>query len=365
MGYPVSHSRSPVIHRLFALQTGQNIQYELLQVAPDNLDKAIAQFQRTGGKGLNITVPHKTEVLRLTDQLSERATLAGSANTLVFQEDSVFGDNTDGIGLLRDLVSNLGLLLQGCNILILGAGGATRGIVVPLLEMRPASITIANRTLAKARDLVEQFAKFGPVTACRFGEVPKSTHFSLIINATSAGLAGENPPYPAFAIGDGCLCYDLSYGLAKVDQRVEAGHRAEHDIAALAAIAAVGSAEFDIFFTPETDGAAAARARGDVDLGLVEKMHPRPLAHRAGFCRVIPVFAQDREHLSDRDVVTGLVFEVRRARHFRADQAVADREQHESERGAVERAIVSSGGNVAHDLCDGAFDRFERIAAAR
>jgi shikimate dehydrogenase len=213
MGYPVSHSRSPVIHRLFALQTGQNIQYELLQVAPENLDKAIAQFQRTGGKGLNITVPHKTEVLRLTDQLSERATLAGSANTLVFQEDSVFGDNTDGIGLLRDLVSNLGLLLQGCNILILGAGGATRGIVVPLLEMRPASITIANRTLAKARDLVEQFAKFGPVTACRFGEVPKSTHFSLIINATSAGLAGENPPYPAFAIGDGCLCYDLSYGL--------------------------------------------------------------------------------------------------------------------------------------------------------
>lgn len=213
MGYPVSHSRSPVIHRLFALQTGQNIQYELLQVAPEKLEVAVAQFRRTGGKGLNITAPHKTEVLRLADQLSERAKLAGAVNTLVFQEDSVFGDNTDGIGLLRDLISNLGLQLSDSNILILGAGGATRGIVAPLLETQPASITIANRTLAKARDLIEHFADIGPVTACRFGEVPKSTHFSLIINATSGGLAGETPPYPASAISDGCLCYDLSYGL--------------------------------------------------------------------------------------------------------------------------------------------------------
>jgi shikimate dehydrogenase len=213
MGYPVSHSRSPVIHRLFALQTGQNIQYELLQVAPEKLDKSIAQFQRTGGKGLNITVPHKTEVLRLADQLSERAELAGAVNTLVFQEDSVFGDNTDGIGLLRDLVGNLGVQLRDCNILILGAGGATRGIVAPLLESQPESSSIANRTLAKARDLVEHLSDIGPVTACRFGEVPKSTHFSLIINATSGGLTGENPPYPASAISDGCLCYDLSYGL--------------------------------------------------------------------------------------------------------------------------------------------------------
>lgn len=213
MGYPVSHSRSPVIHRLFALQTGQNLQYELLQVAPEKLDHAVAQFQRTGGKGLNITAPHKAEVLRLTDQLSERATIAGAVNTLVFQEGSVFGDNTDGIGLIRDLVSNLGMHLLDCNILILGAGGATRGIVAPLLENRPASITIANRTLTKARELAEHFADAGPVTACRFGDIPRSTHFSLIINATSAGLTGDTPPYPTFAISDGCLCYDLSYGL--------------------------------------------------------------------------------------------------------------------------------------------------------
>ncbi|MGH8167203.1 MAG: shikimate dehydrogenase, partial [Woeseiaceae bacterium] len=140
MGYPVSHSRSPVIHRLFALQTNQNIQYELLQVAPEKLDSAVTQFKRTGGKGLNITVPHKTEVLRLADQLSERAHVAGAINTLMFQDGSVFGDNTDGIGLMRDLSGNLGLNLRDSHILILGAGGATRGIVGPLLESRPASL---------------------------------------------------------------------------------------------------------------------------------------------------------------------------------------------------------------------------------
>ncbi len=213
MGFPVSHSRSPVIHRLFALQTNQNIQYELLQVAPDKLDTAVAQFQRTGGKGLNITVPHKTEVLRLVDQLSERAHIAGAVNTLLFQDSSVFGDNTDGIGLMRDLVGNLGLNLRDSHVLILGAGGATRGIVAPLLAARPSSLTIANRTLSKARDLAEQFASAGAVAACRFREIPESTRYSLIINATSAGLTGEAPPYPASAISDGCVCYDLSYGL--------------------------------------------------------------------------------------------------------------------------------------------------------
>jgi shikimate dehydrogenase len=213
MGYPVSHSRSPVIHRLFALQTRQNIQYELLQVAPDKLETAITQFQRTGGKGLNITVPHKNHVLRFTDKLSERATIAGAANTLVFNNGTIFGENTDGIGLMRDLTANLELELRDRNILILGAGGATRGIVAPLLEAGPLSLTIANRTLSKARDLADHFASSGPVTACRFKEVPRTTHFSLIINATSAGLKGEIPPYPAAAIGPGCVCYDLSYGL--------------------------------------------------------------------------------------------------------------------------------------------------------
>jgi len=169
MGYPVSHSRSPVIHRLFASQTGQNIQYELLQVSPEKLETAVRQFQRTGGKGLNITVPHKSEVVRLVDQMSGRAATAGAVNTLSFRGGEICGDNTDGIGLLRDLAVNLGVALEDSNILILGAGGATRGIVGPLLEMQPASLTIANR--------------------------------------------GEEPPYPTAAISEATFCYDLSYGL--------------------------------------------------------------------------------------------------------------------------------------------------------
>jgi shikimate dehydrogenase len=213
MGYPVSHSRSPVIHRLFALQTEQDMQYELLQVAPDKLDTAIGQFRRTGGKGLNITVPHKQAVLHFVDEISERAETAGAVNTLAFRDEGVFGDNTDGMGLLRDLTGNLGLRLEGSNILILGAGGATRGIVGPLLEAGPESLWIANRTLDKAEALALQFGNMGPVSACQFDRVPVSEPYNLIINATSAGLRGEAPPYPQAAVSDRTFCYDLSYGL--------------------------------------------------------------------------------------------------------------------------------------------------------
>jgi len=214
MGYPVSHSRSPVIHRLFALQTGQDMQYELLQVSPDKLETAIRQFQRTGGKGLNITVPHKNAVTRMVDQMSERASTAGAVNTIAFRGSEMYGDNTDGIGLLRDLGVNLGINLENANILILGAGGATRGIVGPLLEMQPASLRIANRTIEKAQMLVKQYAAQGPVSACRFDVVPVSDPYDLIINATSAGVRGEMPPYPEAAISANTFCYDLSYGLS-------------------------------------------------------------------------------------------------------------------------------------------------------
>lgn len=213
MGYPVSHSRSPVIHRLFALQTGQDMQYELLQVSPDKLDTAIRQFQRTGGKGLNITVPHKTAVTRIVDQMSERASTAGAVNTIVFRGSEMYGDNTDGIGLLRDLGVDLGINLENSNILILGAGGATRGIVGPLLEMQPASLRIANRTIDKAELLVTQYEDQGPISACRFDVVPVSEPYDLIINATSAGVHGDVPPYPAAAVSAETFCYDLSYGL--------------------------------------------------------------------------------------------------------------------------------------------------------
>jgi len=213
MGYPVSHSRSPVIHRLFALHTDQELQYELLQVAPEKLETAVRQFQRTGGKGLNITVPHKSEVTKLCDQLSERASTAGAVNTMSFRDGEIFGDNTDGIGLLRDLVINLGITLEGANILILGAGGATRGIVGPLLEMQPSSLLIANRTIDKAEVLAEHFSRSGPVSSCRFAAVPVTQKYDLIINATSAGHKGETPPYPAAAVSSDTFCYDLSYGL--------------------------------------------------------------------------------------------------------------------------------------------------------
>jgi shikimate dehydrogenase len=213
MGYPVSHSRSPVIHRLFALQTNQNLQYELLQVSPEKLETAVRQFQRTGGKGLNITVPHKSEAVKLVDQMSDRAATAGAVNTLTFKSGEIRGDNTDGIGLLRDLAVNLGVTIEGASILILGAGGATRGIVGPLLEMQPASIRIANRSLGKAQILADHFSRSGPVTACRFNVVPVSEPYDLIINATSAGLKGEAPPYPSAAVSKNTYCYDLSYGL--------------------------------------------------------------------------------------------------------------------------------------------------------
>ncbi len=214
MGYPVSHSRSPLIHRLFAMQTGQDLQYELLQVSPDKLETAVRQFQRTGGKGLNITVPHKAAVTKLVDQTSDRAQIAGAVNTLTFKDDEIHGDNTDGVGLLRDLTVNLSLNLNDANILILGAGGATRGIVAPLLETRTSSLRIANRTLGRAVALVDQFKDMGPVTCCRFSEVPVTELYDLVINATSASVKGELPPYPEAVITETTFCYDLSYGLS-------------------------------------------------------------------------------------------------------------------------------------------------------
>src|SRR5690606_13509072 len=182
MGYPVSHSRSPVIHRLFALQTRQNLQYELLQVEPDRLAAAITAFAEAGGKGLNITVPHKSTAASLVDQLSERATTAGAVNTLAFQDGEIFGDNTDGWGLMRDLTRNLQLDLRDANILVLGAGGASRGILGPLLAARPQLVTIANRTLSKAQELAERFASSGAIAACRFKDIAAGG-YDIVINA--------------------------------------------------------------------------------------------------------------------------------------------------------------------------------------
>lgn len=260
MGFPVSHSRSPIIHRLFAIQTGQNIQYELLQVAPEKLESAIAQFQRTGGKGLNITVPHKRAVVTLTDAMSQRATIAGAANTLVFKDGHIYGDNTDGIGLINDLTLNLGLKLEYANILILGAGGATRGIVAPLLDARPASLMIANRTISKAEDVVEIFAANGPVAACRFEDVEALPVYDLVINATSTGANGEIPPYPKAAVTKYTLCYDLSYGLNKTPFSLWAAeHGAARSIMGWGMLVEQAAASFHIWRGIRPDTAAVLK----------------------------------------------------------------------------------------------------------
>jgi len=213
IGHPIAHSKSPIIHLLFADQTDQSISYEAMDVEPDNLSDAIETFVKAGGHGLNVTVPHKTKAMKLMDKLTPQAKLAGAVNTITRQKDgSLEGDNTDGIGLIADLRDNLKIELIDSSILILGAGGATRGILPPLLEQIPAEVVIANRTVDKARNLANAFADLGNLHACGFDDLEGRT-FHLIINATSAGLKGELPPFPASIIGPATVCYDLAYSM--------------------------------------------------------------------------------------------------------------------------------------------------------
>lgn len=213
IGHPIGHSKSPVIHQLFAEQTGQNISYTAIDVPPAELGAALKNFFASGGRGLNVTVPHKTQVMSLMNSLTPQAKLAGAVNTITRLKDGTLeGDNTDGIGLIADLRDNLKFELIDSSILILGAGGASRGIVPPLLEQIPAEIIIANRSLDKARGLASAFADLGNLHACSFDDLA-GRQFHLIINATSAGLRGEVPPFPASIIGPDTVCYDLSYSM--------------------------------------------------------------------------------------------------------------------------------------------------------
>ncbi len=212
IGHPIAHSRSPVIHRLFAEQTGQLISYGAMDVRPEELDTAVTRFFGEGGKGLNVTVPHKGEVARLVDALDERAAQAGAVNTIYVRTDGTLGgDNTDGHGLVTDLQQNLGIEIQDRRILIFGAGGATRGIVPVLVDSGPAELVIANRTLEKARLLELQFASSGNVAAVRFEDLTEP--FDLVLNATSAGLKGEEAPFPSDVVDSHSVCYDLAYAM--------------------------------------------------------------------------------------------------------------------------------------------------------
>lgn len=210
-GNPIAHSKSPQIHRLFAEQTGQTLSYEpLLAPLEDFAGFATSFFEQ--GLGANVTVPFKEEAFRLADQLTERARRAGAVNTLKKRDDGTLqGDNTDGIGLVRDLLDNAGVVLEGKRILLLGAGGAVRGVLEPLLAQRPMTLVIANRTLSKAAQLADEFAELGTITASAFDQLEGP--FDVIINGTSASLGGELPPLADDLVQSGVtVCYDMMYG---------------------------------------------------------------------------------------------------------------------------------------------------------
>lgn len=211
-GHPIEHSKSPQIHTLFAQQTHQLIHYTAQDVPPGQFESAVEAFFSAGGKGLNCTVPLKELAWKIADRKSERALIGKAVNTLVLQDDgSLYGDNTDGIGLVRDLTDNLKLQLAGKRLLLLGAGGAARGILAPLLALQPACLAIANRTLEKALDLAGEFSHQGPVSAMSF-EALEGRRFHLILNATAASLQNRLPPLPEPILITGGCCYDLAYG---------------------------------------------------------------------------------------------------------------------------------------------------------
>lgn len=211
-GNPVKHSKSPLIHSEFAKNTNEAVSYEAISPALDTFKQGIIAFREIGGKGCNVTVPFKEEAYALADHISERAKLAGAANTLIFNDDgSISADNTDGAGLVLDLQNNE-VPLKEKRILIIGAGGAARGVIKPLLDCEPASIVICNRTHRKATILAERFSEFGNIQAVPVEELKFESNFDLIINSTSASLTGDLPPVSA-GIFKGCaFAYDMAYG---------------------------------------------------------------------------------------------------------------------------------------------------------
>jgi shikimate dehydrogenase len=213
-GNPVAHSKSPDIHAAYAAQTGQQLRYEKRLAPVDGFAEAVRAFMAEGGKGANVTVPFKLEAHKLSSALTVRAQAAGAVNTLVFGADgSITGDNTDGAGLVADIVHNAGVAIAGKRVLLLGAGGAARGVVLPILEHRPAALAIANRTVSTAEALVEQFGALagpGVLSACGFAGVQGA--FDIVINATSASLSADLPPVPASVFASGALALDMMYG---------------------------------------------------------------------------------------------------------------------------------------------------------
>ncbi len=212
VGHPVAHSLSPFIHAMFARQTGQTMAYRLFDFAPEEVDERIAAFFAQGGRGLNVTLPYKLAAVARATELTRRAQHAGAVNTLAMREDgTILGDNTDGVGLTQDLCVNQHLVVTRRRVLIIGAGGATRGVLAPLLGLEPELIVIANRTADRARALAAAFAQLGDVQGVGFRYIAGGA-FDLVINATSASLTGEIPDVPVAVIGPDTFCYDMAYG---------------------------------------------------------------------------------------------------------------------------------------------------------
>ena len=211
IGNPISHSKSPQIHQQFAKQFDIDLEYQTINAEIGRFSEVVKDFRLHRGLGLNVTIPFKLDAFEYADELSERARLAGAVNTLKFLEGgAVFGDNTDGVGLYRDLTENFGCSINGKRLLVLGAGGAVRGVLGPLLEAHPQSVLIANRTTAKAIELAKLFVNHGEITGCGFSEI-KNQQFDLVINGTAASLQGEIPPLPNDLFSKHAVAYDMMY----------------------------------------------------------------------------------------------------------------------------------------------------------
>jgi len=215
IGNPIAHSKSPEIHALFAAAAGQDLVYERCLAPIDGFADTVRRLVADGYRGANVTVPFKLDAAALATRLAERARLAGAVNTLRFDNGEIVGDNTDGPGLVADIVHNAGVALAGRRVLLLGAGGAARGIMLPFLEQGPGAIVIANRTVATAEALAAQFsphAAGAALDACGFDDLADAGRFDVVVNATSASLAASMPPVPAAVFGPGTLAVDIMYG---------------------------------------------------------------------------------------------------------------------------------------------------------
>ncbi len=211
VGHPVEHSRSPFIHTLFARQTGQQLTYELIDAAPAAFETAVRGFGAAGGRGLNVTVPHKEAAFTLVDELSKTARMAGAVNTITIVGNHLRGDNTDGVGFIRDITVNQGLDLAGRSVILFGAGGAARGVVGPLLAEKPAKIVIANRSRPRAVELAAHFGNPPEIELIDFDGLTGLPAFDLLVNASSAGLKGEATPFPGSLVSTDSVCYDMVY----------------------------------------------------------------------------------------------------------------------------------------------------------